>query len=423
MKKCIAGAVLLLAACGQEEGATTADPEGEQGAGEQHITMDVPAENREDLLQTLDSWAQASLEDQDGGRFIARDDFEGPGEDGDVVQQVAADDVSEAAASLENYTEDTETDSTWTLHLHSVEHTEQKLLETQERMLEEEGHWYEEGAFLASSISIDANLVEVEFTSLAKVDKAAMEEDIGMIDFIAFSESSSAERDPDGLPQEEPDHIGTITDVDDGGRPLIDDELFVEVADADVIREGEQLPPEEINIGDEVEVWTTGNYNDSDPRQGVALAVHILTESTEEREADLDEEIWSGPIEGKSKIKQHPEELLAQDTAAVLTEEAEIETLAEDLGIAGDVDASAGPYLAVAAGESGSCAVDPEEMKVFSSGLLELHPDPMEGHEGCDSDYNPYTLIIQIDESIAEEINTVQDSPESGTEHSLIEVQ
>ncbi|WP_147804556.1 hypothetical protein [Alkalicoccus halolimnae] len=412
MKKGIAAVFILLAACGQGEEGSITNPDDDNNTEDtsETIVVHVPAENQDDLIETLRSWSETELDNSDGGLFIATDNTDGPAEEGEIVQQIAAEDLSETAESLEAYGEAIDAEETFPVHLNSVSYTREELLGTLEQFPEEDGSWYEEGAFLGGSVFIQSNTVEIRVTSKEDVNESAMEKDLGSLDFISWEESSSSVRGPDGLPEEEPDHTGTVTNINEEGRPLIDNDLYITIIDADVFKEDEQIAPDEIEEGEDVQVWTAGSYLDSDPQQGEALVVNILTEETEE--ADTREQLFTAPVEKEIKVSDHAEEVAAQDSAVLLEDPDEIEQLAYALQIKDRLDSEAGPYLAASGGESGTCPVEPEKMQIYSDGTLELHPDPIDG-QNCNSDYNPYTLIIPVELSFMEEVEMIDPTPVS----------
>ncbi|MFC4737289.1 hypothetical protein ACFO4L_11875 [Bacillus daqingensis] len=414
MKKGIIAAMLILTACGESE--ESAGVAGESSEPD-YTTVNVPAENREALLDVMRTWSEEEL-DEDGGLFLASDSSAGAAANGSVVQQVAADDVSAAAESLTTLAETLESGNEQTVYLQSVPYSEDELKQLAERFTEEAGNWYNHGALIDVVSSIRNQEMDVRVTSMDAVDEAAIRANLGSISFINWHEAHSNERDDANVPVEAPDYTGTVTEIDDDYFMTIDDENDVDVMDGDIMKEGEeQLPSDILETGDEVEVWIGGAPSMRDEAYDAVIAVHVLTDETEERLPTVDHESWSALLEGETKVTMHPDGG-EPDRAAIVHEP---EPLAESLRIPGDLDPEETPFLAVVTGKSGSCAVEPTEIRVFESGLAELHPDPAEGHEGCTDDYNPYTLIIPMQPDVADRIEHVQPAPVSG--HSELPVE
>ncbi|QKS69964.1 hypothetical protein FLK61_24625 [Paenalkalicoccus suaedae] len=297
MKRYIGTALLIfLVACGQGESSNTdapsssaaeppntestenEDQDSESNSVQETISFDIPATDHDTIATLIREFTTTELSPDENADFYL--EHEEPGREGNFVLLVTSD-VEAVADRLQAFIEtDTNAQKTQTIHIDKVEFSSTFLENAQARLYENRAEFLEnEFSFFGSDLDVINNTVVLQVRTLEEVNMDALKEEFGQTDFLTFNESivGDIKNDEISIPSEEPSFKGIIEEID-GTFVLINDEIYVSTSNATIIDPSGVIAPDDLKLGDQVNVWTTGAHDAVKPTRGSALFIQRVNE-------------------------------------------------------------------------------------------------------------------------------------------------
>lgn len=271
---------MILSACGQGEIKTPSNSGSTTGSQPplKEIDLMIAAETDDEAFEILNKFIAEEL---------AREAFSGiylehePNKHFNILIQEAYP-LREVASTLEQYLEKSgKSDGDYPAKLKQAIYS----YDTLEKVANELSAYREElivsdRPVYSFSTNIKENYIELYISSRADLNEELLAEiTAGMEGIIQIEEGVMGSVDENGLPTAEPYIVGTIEEKigEEHNSFLIDDQIFVSVDNATVLKdqEGNTIDAHQFNVGDEVAVWIDGMILESMPAQGYAVAIQL----------------------------------------------------------------------------------------------------------------------------------------------------
>ncbi|QKS69963.1 hypothetical protein FLK61_24620 [Paenalkalicoccus suaedae] len=241
-------------------------------------SLEIPADNRDTAADLIDEFVAEEITSDEYGDFYF--EFTKPERMGEPVLLVTSD-VNDVATALADFAEsNSDSTSTQTVHVDQVAYSVSYLNNARDRIVDNYPAFFEnESAFLGISVNVVANSLDIYARTVEEVNMDALEEAFGQTDFLTFSETPLGDMSEGEIPipVEEPEYSGNIEEIDDTVI-LIDELIYLGTSEAIIVDSLGEITVDDLQLGDYVHTWTTGNIDASLPAGGSAVFIQRIDE-------------------------------------------------------------------------------------------------------------------------------------------------
>lgn len=272
--------VFVLSACGQGEKNTIS----KDGSSEElplpneEVEVTIPAVTDEEAVELIRSFVAEKLDNTAySGLYLAHEPYKHF-----VIMIQDLHPLQEAAVSLENYSKQNgRSEGGYRVKLKPATYSYQTLEKVANQLsASHEDIIHSERQVFEFGINEIENRIDLYVSAREDLNEELIAEiTAGIEGIVRIEEGVMSSLDENGIPTAEPYIVGRIMEINQAENLvfLIEDQIYVSANNATVIKDnkGNTIGVEQLNVGDEVSVWTDGGILESLPASGYAVAIQL----------------------------------------------------------------------------------------------------------------------------------------------------